>query len=317
MVVDHLRTKFKWVKGHSGNLGNEMSDQLAKQGANKSTPDIINLDIPPHFDQQGAKLAKITQALAYKGIQERSEKKQRRTTALNLEKVRSDIELCVGTQEPDDAIWKNIRKLPIRPKIQQFFYKTLHDAYKIGRFWLNIQTMEERCFCQTCRNDETIDHILTTCEHPARTIVWKEAEKIWPHGENTWPRITLGTIIGCNTLTVETLQKKKDGSGQTRLTKQQDPGATRLLKIILSESAYLIWSLRCERAIRGKERTDGEIKATWLQVINRRLSEDKTTATKVLRREQYTNMVKDTWDRALYKRHRDLPEDWINRRVVF
>ena len=311
------KTRFKWVKGHNGDLGNEMSDLLANQGANKDTPDVINLEVPPHFDQQGAKLATITQAIAYKGIQERNEKKQRRTTALNLEKVRNDIELCVGTQEPNEAIWKHIRKTPIRPKIQQFFYKTLHDAYKIGRFWLNIQTLEDRCFCPTCRSDETMDHILTLCEHPARSIIWREAKRLWPHGENTWPRIALGTIIGCNTLSVETLQKKKDESGQTQLTKQLDPGATRLLKIIVSESAYLIWTLRCERAIRGKERTDKEIEVTWLKVINRRLSEDKTMATKILRREQYTNIVRNTWDRALYMRHRDLPDDWINRNVVF
>ena len=69
--------------------------------------------------------------------------------------------------------------------------------------------------------------------------------------------------------------------------------------IIISESVYLIWTLRCERAIRGKEYTVREVEAAWLKVINRKLSEDKTTATKVLRREQYTNVVKNTWDRAL------------------
>ena len=311
------RTKFKWVKGHNGDLGNEMSDQLAKQEAMKTTPDNLTLEIPAYFDQQGAKLARVTQAIAYRGIQERKEKKQRRSTVINLEKVWSDIELSVGTQEPDKAIWNHIRKTPIRPKIQQFFFKTLHEAHKIGRFWLNIPTLEERCFCQTCNDDETMEHILTTCEHPARKLIWNSAEKLWPHGEDTWLRISMGTIIGCNALAVETLQEKKDESGQTHLTKQHDPGATRLLKIVLSESAYLIWTLRCKRSIHGKERTDREIEVIWLKVINNRLSEDKTTATKVLRKEQHTTMVRNTWDRALYKRHRDLPEDWMNRNVVF
>ena len=311
------RTKFKWVKGHNGEKGNEMSDQLAKQGANKHTPDNITLEIPAKFDPQGAKLAKITQATAYKGIQETKHKKQRKSTALNLEKVRSDIELYVGTQETDKAIWDHIRKSPIRPKIQQFFYKALHGSHKIGRYWLNVPTLEERCFCTTCKSDESMDHILTECEHPTRTLIWERAKKTWPHGENTWPRIAFGTIIGCNTLTIKTMQKEKDREGQTRLVKCHDPGATRLLKIIISESAYLIWTLRCERTIRGKEHTDKEVEAAWLRVINRRLSEDKTTATKVLRREQHTNLVKNTWDRALYKRHSNLPDDWINRNVVF
>lgn len=108
-----------------------MSDQLAKEGAHKNTPDIIPLEIPARFDPQGAKLAKITQAIAYKGIQEQKHKKQRQSTVLNLEKVRCDIETQLGTQEPDKAIWQHIRKNPICPKIQQFFYKTLHDTHKI------------------------------------------------------------------------------------------------------------------------------------------------------------------------------------------
>ena len=311
------KTKFKWVKGHSGELGNERSDQLAKQGANKTTADDIKLEIPARFNPQGAKLAKISQAIAYKGIQERRSKKQRQSTTLNLEKVKGDIERDVGPQETNQAIWNHIRQAPIRPKIQQFFYKTLHSSYKIGRYWLNIPTLEERCFCQTCKEDESMDHILTGCEHPARTLIWKEAKHIWPHGENTWPRLSLGTIIGCNTLTVETMQEKKNNAGQIQTTKQYDPGATRLLKIIISEAAHLIWTLRCERTIRGKERTNREIEASWRKAINRRLSEDKTTATKILRREQFTNLVRNTWDRALYKRHRDLPEDWIYRNVVF
>jgi hypothetical protein len=62
---------------------------------------------------------------------------------------------------------------------------------------------------------------------------------------------------------------------------------------------------------------DREVEATWLKVINRRLSEDKTIATKVLQKEIYIKLVKNTWDRALYKRHRNLPEDWIYRNVVF
>jgi hypothetical protein len=48
------------VKGHSGELGNERSDQLAKLGANKEDEDEISLEIPEHFDLQGAKLSTIT-----------------------------------------------------------------------------------------------------------------------------------------------------------------------------------------------------------------------------------------------------------------
>ena len=310
-------TRFKWVKGHNGELGNEQSDKLAKEGANKAEIDEISLTIPDHFDLQGAKLTEITQAIAYKGIYERDHKEERNTTRLNLERIRGDIADQTGELETNEAIWNLIRKTPVRLKIRQFFYKALHGTQKIGRYWFNIQHYEERGICRTCDDDETMDHILTGCQHPTNASLWDHAEKLWPYEEGSWPNISFGTIIGCNAIQVETTRetKRRDGTSQKR--KQHDQGATRLLQIIISETAYLIWTLRCQRVIHEREHTEHETLATWRKAINRRLSEDVTTAIKVLRRKQYINLVENTWTKALQKRHRDLPEDWINRKVVF
>ena len=162
-----------------------------------------------------------------------------------------------------------------------------------------------------------MDHILTSCPHPTNTTLWDHAKELWPHEEGTWPDISLGTIIGCNAISVETTKETKGRDGTPQKRKSHDQGATRLLQILLSETAYLSWTLRCERTIREREHTEPEIRATWLKTINRRLSEDKTTATKVLRRKPYTSLVKNTWTKALQKRHSNLPDDWINRNVVF
>ena len=310
-------TRFQWVKGHDGDVGNEQSDRLAKLGASKSEPDEISLNVPEHFDLQGAKLSRITQAIAYQGIYEKEPRKMRRTTHQNLEKVRSDIEAQTGSLETNETIWNLIRKTPIRLKIKQFFYKTLHSTQKIGRYWFNIQDYEERGLCQTCGDDETMEHILTTCDHPTSITIWKHAADMWPYEEGSWPDINLGTIVGCNALNVETTIVTKGRDGRPHRKKQPNQGATRLLKILISESAYLIWTLRCERTIRGQHHTEREVAATWRKIINRRLSEDKTTAIKVLRRKSYISLVKSTWNEALRKRHRNLPDDWINRNVVF
>ena len=271
--------KFKWVKGHNGELGNEQSDQLAKEGASKDNKDEIPLEVLEHFDLQGAKLSTITQAIAYKGIREQELKVERRTTHLNLEKVRSDIANQTGLLETNEAIWNFIRKTPIRLKIRQFFYKVLYGTQKIGRYWFNIQNYEERGICHTCRDDETMEHILTGCDHPTNTTIWSQAKNLWPYKDGTWPRVTLGTIIGCNAINVETTRDVRDRNGTTQKKKLNDQGATRLLQILISESAYLIWTLRCERIIRDRTHTEEETKAIWLKIINRRLSEDKTIAT--------------------------------------
>lgn len=59
---------FEWVKGHNGVCGNEECDRLVKEGARKAAPDNLNLDIPRKFDLLGAKLATLSQAIAYRGI---------------------------------------------------------------------------------------------------------------------------------------------------------------------------------------------------------------------------------------------------------
>jgi ribonuclease HI len=95
------RTSFQWIKGHSGDLGNEESDQLAKQGAEKNKPDILDLSIPIEFDLQGAKLATLTQSEAYRGIRERQKTPYRASTATNLKLARRALHEYTGELETD------------------------------------------------------------------------------------------------------------------------------------------------------------------------------------------------------------------------
>ena len=108
------RTTLRWVKGHDGIEGNEGSDALAKQGANKRHPDPMNLEIPEDFDIQGAKLPTLTQATAYKGILERKQPEPRNTTEKNIRLTRTAIKGVTGEIETDNAIWKGTRKKTIR-----------------------------------------------------------------------------------------------------------------------------------------------------------------------------------------------------------
>ena len=205
-------TRFKWVEGHNEELENEQSNKLVKEGVNKNEVDVIPLNISNHFNLQGAKLPELTQAIAYRGIYEREHKEEWKTIHLNLERVRGDIANHTGSLEMNEAIWNLIQRTPVWLKIRQFFYKTLHGMQKIGRYWFNIQNYEERGICRTCSDDETMDHILTGCQHHTIISLWEHTEKLWPYEEGTWPSISFGTIIGCNTLQVETTREiKKKG----------------------------------------------------------------------------------------------------------
>jgi ribonuclease HI len=128
-------TYFQWVRGHNGELSNERSNKLAKNRMEKKEPDTFSLEIPERFDLQGAKLLKITQAIAYKGINHQKTRHSRNTMSNNLERIREDIHTHSGQQEKDETIWKSTHKRSITTKIGQFLFNVIHRTQKIENYW--------------------------------------------------------------------------------------------------------------------------------------------------------------------------------------
>ena len=306
------KTTFKWIKGHAGNQGNEGSDRLAKEGAMKEEPDDISLEIPIEFDLQGAKLATLTQRQAYKGIRERIKQRERKRTTLNIQRTSATLEEYNKEAETEESIWKGIQNPSVSNKIQQFLYKAMHGAQKIGQFWENIPNYEQRSLCQSCQVTESMDHILTECSALPNRIIWSLAEDTWPHRNIPWPTISLGIILGCGSLKPPR-DDAQQGNEASRGTNSR--GATRLLRILISESAYLIWVLRCERTIGNQTHSETEIRKRWLKVINKRLTEDKIIATTIKRNTEHKNKVKHTWE-AVLTMIETLPDQWMSNREV-
>ena len=300
-------TDFKWVKGHDGVQGNEQSDLLAKEGANKADTDILSLEIPKEFDLQGAKLATITQSTAYRGIQERKPHPPRATSTRNIQTARNAIHAYNETLETDETLWKGIRNRSLRTRVQQFLYKTMHGTQKIGSFWSNIPNYEMRQYCTTCHDEiESMEHILTRCDALPTRIIWDLAKSTWPHSRHLWPEINIGIIMGCGSVNIPGANERAP-----HLPDNRPRGASRLLQILVSEAAHLIWVLRCERVIQERPHTLNEIQSRWLRAINTRLTDDKIIATKIKRNAYSIQRVKNTWEHVL-KKHMDLPTDWID-----
>ena len=309
-------TYLEWVKGHQGVLGNEESDKLAKEGANKDAPDPLSLHIPDEFDLQGAKLETLTQAIAYRGIRSRRPETSRATTNRNIDLARESIQEHTGDLETIETIWKSIRKRTIRLRVQQFLFKAIHNTPMTGEVWFKIDGYQHRGTCTPCNTTENMEHILTSCRAGHAAQVWDLAKKLWPYEASQWPNISLGIILGCGCLTAT-------GPARNRTTPQQETrgrntnarGASRLLQITISEAAHLIWVLRCERVIQETTHTTEEVKRRWYKAINRRLTDDKITATIIKREPPYTRLVEATWEDALRK-DSDLPRRWIHNREV-
>jgi ribonuclease HI len=94
--------------------------------------------------------------------------------------------------------------------------------------------------------------------------------------------------------------------------KRQDVGTTRLFRILVSESAHLIWRIHCERVIQGKgPASQREIHNRWLKSINNRLGIDSamTNVVKYGKNAIKKGLVLATWKKVL-KNEDTLPKDW-------
>ncbi|KAG1732242.1 ribonuclease H-like protein, partial [Suillus paluster] len=287
-------TSFQWVKGHSGIKGNDKADRLAQNGAAKTETNAIDTYVPRNFDLQGAKLSCITQKSAYRTLMNDTHLEYHRQTLVLLSTTRDAIETITTTLETDETIWRSCRHKDIAKKIQMFMYKTLNNAFRIGEFWLQIPTFEHRARCSTCgETSESMDHILTQCNNPTQKKIWSLAKTIWPRKHRHWPDPTIGLILGCGALSLPQPPRNRDKENQT--TQKYIKGASHLLRILISESAYLIWTLRCERTIKEQTHTEDNITSRWLNTINRRLQLDRAIAARTKRSSKTTAQVLQTW----------------------
>ncbi|KAJ7106482.1 hypothetical protein C8R43DRAFT_1080647 [Mycena crocata] len=297
------KTSFKWIKGHAGNPGNEAADALADQGSAKVTPDRVDMKTHAAFMLPGAKLQALTQSSAYKIIRKIKVNQKAYQKKLDRKATRVNIAFAKAAAAGDDdestplegRIWKSTKHKDVSRSIRFFLWMLIHDGYKVGSYWEKIPDYEDWAPCEKCGITESMEHILTRCEFPGQREIWKMASDLWKlkTGE-TLPRPVMGQIMSC------------------AMAKQRDAGATRLYRIMVSESAHLIWRIRNERKIKGWDpATPREARNRWLRAINNRLKIDciMTNEVKFGKKAIQKKLVKETWKNVL-KDESTLPKDW-------
>ncbi|KAJ4464950.1 hypothetical protein C8R41DRAFT_912550 [Lentinula lateritia] len=302
------QTLLKWVKGHSGHERNEGADTMAKEAVGKVKASYINL-CPPHtLHVTGAKISAMTQALAYKVImtQKSSDADMyRRRTEINIMRVQNCVEDMFGYIPTPETFWKSIRHKDLELKLQIFLWKVTHDAYWTGTRWANLPKpeLQERAICSVCEEVDDFAHILTKCQSPGQETIWQLAGQLWGKKANNipWRTPTIGDILGC---------------GLARIKNQQVilTGDCRLWKLLIALSAYLIWTLRCERVIanEGRPFQQIEIQNRWNKSINNQLKMDCQMAHKRYEEKALPRgLVIQTW-RGVIKDEKNLPMDWID-----
>lgn len=293
-----------WIKYSTSDLECTQAAELAKEGATKPDTNEVRATIPPKFDLEGAQLSALTQAKAYEGIRETKPAPPRLKTDIRLDMTRHAVFAATGTFPTDAKIWNAMRHPDIARPIHNFLWKTTHQLQRIGEFWDNVPTLENRGVCSTCGETEDMDHILFDCKAVGCAGVWSHTRALWKMKGGTWP----GLERTCDVL-ASALADIKDAAGQ-RL-----PGATRLFKILVTESAFLIWKLRNERVIGtmhldDRQHTEKEVKNRWLSAVNERLRLDITMAHGRWGKGTIPKkIVLSTWSNTLHDENA-LPNDW-------
>jgi len=297
-------TCFRKLAKENTENGHHEAKNLAKQGATKELYDEPNLEIHPNFDLTGAQLTAMSQSLAYKGICERKKQKARQGTTCNLAITRHAVKEITGHFPDDRDVWKSTRHRDFSKTYRTFIWKSMHNTHKIGDYWTNIDNYGHRANCEKCGTTEDLEHILLRCDILGQGIIWKNVKNLWLKKHETWPELlNIGRITGCGLI---------EFTGQRGKVLR---GESRAYKILMSESAHLIWKLRCERVHNGKPENEwpkeAEIHNRWLAAINTRLILDRSsTNRKYGKKAIKQGIVLSTWKKML-KNEKNLPENWL------
>ncbi|KAF8826131.1 hypothetical protein HHX47_DHR6000405 [Lentinula edodes] len=265
------------------------------EGRLKEEADEIDLEIDPDIRISGAKLKCISQSLAQKFIRQKKMKTKayqnalnRRATACGIGRAKACAKETFGFTPTTEAIWKSTRHKDLGKKIRAFLWMLLHSGYKIGEYWEKIPGFESRATCTHCNTSESMEHILIDCQAPGQKEVWELTKRLWEKTGVTWKGIEFGNILSCG------LADFKDAKGKRK------PEVSRLFRILISESSYLIWKLRCERVIGGKNITKAQITNQWTWTVESRLNLDCLLTSKKFSTGKISKeMIKKTWGKLV------------------
>ncbi len=285
-------TTLRWVKGHAGTLGNEEADKLANLGAGKARAEALP-PAPLQYIRRGAALRGITQRIAYLGVRHRKRKEERQATVRMLDQVTAALEVQTGIRPTEVKVWKAIRSRDMPRKVRDFWWKALHDALRVGGFWMHIPGYETRAICDACGCEESLEHIMLECDAPGQKTIWSEVRQLLRQAGIDVPLANLGSILGA------------PAADLTEKLPKSTAGGRRLYKILIVEATHLIWKIRCERVIEHGNDPDrwpsvGELTGRWKATINRRFAMDQIlTASRFEKKATPRDRVLQTWGEVL------------------
>ncbi|KAJ7186234.1 hypothetical protein GGX14DRAFT_383650 [Mycena pura] len=272
----------------------------------------MDTEIDLMFTLPGILLSTGTQHSFTKIIMSLHPKPIRKSTNINLDRIRCSVAEYCDFLPTDEMIWKSIRAATVQRLTRIFLWKCIHNTSgkkKIAtyNYWTNINTMEVRALCPVCAVTHSMEHIALDCYAPAsgQKQIWSLARELWEKKYDGWPRLNWGLILGCNLI--------KFKSPQGKLI----PEKARLFAILTSVSFHLIWRLYCLRRYTNNNEiekwpTETQICNQWILVVNQALRRDciLTDSCRFGASARQKELVLRTWSGILMNED-SLPDNWL------
>ncbi|KAJ7603464.1 hypothetical protein DFH06DRAFT_1393150 [Mycena polygramma] len=253
------------------------------------------------FDCPGILISQGSQRIWTKVIKSTYPKPFRKSTFINLDRIRCSVQEVSDYTPSDEMIWNSIHSTNLRRLHRELFWKSIHDIFRVGDFWIHVDNLEVIATCQTCGVPETLEHIAMECDASGAKVIWQLTEKLWAMKYSQWPSLSWGLILGCNLLRFQSL------NGKTI------PEMGRLFAILISTSWHTIWNIRNDKVLKNPNRCIGgvEIHNRWLKAMNSALGRDHILTNKLKFNNLALNkdLVLRTWS-GLLMNEDQLPDDW-------
>ena len=188
---------------------------------------------------------------------------------------------------------------------RNFLWKCIHETFRIGDYWTNIETREVLGLCPVCGVTDSMEHIALDCYAPGQELIWSLARQLWEKKYKKWPRLNWGLVLGCNVVKFKSTQGKLI------------PAKARLFAILTSESFHLIWRLYVVRRFTNNDNiekwpTRTQIHNQWISVVNQALKRDciLTDSCRFGPSARHKELVLNTWS-GLLMNEEALPDNWL------
>ena len=275
-------TKIRYPEKKEKKKVKEMKSKLKKEN-----PEVI--DRKPITDgiylQDGAKLEKMTQKLAYElVIKKLSTTPGGKESIDRINKIKKNLENKWDTKINSEKTWKDLEYIK-NAKIQEFIWKIIHNRIKCGKYFRFIPNWQEKQYC-CCGEIESIEHILLRCKKSKQRKVWKEVKKTWKKTtKRKWKRLSVLDIMGIGSVN---LKGEKDNTN-----------AKEILITLVTTAAWSIWKNRNNRVFNDKPETKEKQVEKWKEDLKKEIEieYELIQQTDIRKREKKLKRFLDKWGR--------------------